>query len=152
MIPAHGTTRGWVDHFSHPSGPTPGPAPTLDSFEGPTHPLLESKQGKLLLVFAASSCSPSPSKALPEFLIWLLINRYWLKSPRTQVSNKSNTHLVETIHGILNFDLFPGQLGIAGYSRIRSRDARSSDKPQHLAAMQSQGEQIHLQPSVSVPR
>ena len=141
MIPACGITRGWVDHLSHPSGPTPGPAPTLNSFEGPTHPLLDSKQGKLL-VFAPSSCSASPSKALPEFLICPLISFYWLK-----VSNKSNTHLIETIRGILNFDFFP-----PGYSRILSRDAGSHDKPQLLAATWSQGKQIHLTTICSVPR
>ena len=62
-------------------------------------------------------------------------------------------HLVETTHGILNFDLSPGQLGIAGYSRTRSLDARSNDKPQLLAAMRPQGKQIDTLTTIcSVPR
>ena len=136
-----------------PFWPNPWTAPTLDSFEGPTHPLLESKQGKLLLVFAASFCSPSPSKALPEFLIWPLINCYWLQSPRTQVSNKSNTHLAETIHGILNFDLFPGQLGIAGYIAwyaLVMPGAVTSHSTQQPCGHRVD-KQIRLQPSVLYP-
>ena len=136
-----------------PFWPNPWTAPTLDSFEGPTHPLLKSKQGKLLLVFAVSFCSPSPSKALPEFLICPLINCYWLKSPRTQVSNKSNTHLAETIHGILNFDLFPGQLGIAGYIAgyaLVMPGAVTSHSTQQPCGHRVD-KQIHLQPSVLYP-
>lgn len=41
-------------------------------------PLLGNKQGNLLLVFAPSCCGRSPSKALPEFLVWPLVHLYWL--------------------------------------------------------------------------
>ena len=54
-----------------------------------TLPPSGSKQGNLLLVFAPSCCSASPNNALPEFLVWRLINFYWLRSPRTQVGNKN---------------------------------------------------------------
>lgn len=41
------------------------------------------------------SCLPGlqrgPHKALPGFLLWLLLNSYWLRSPRTVVSNTSIT-------------------------------------------------------------
>ena len=80
--------RGWADHLIH-SGPThrSAPAPALTPFKGPALPHWGSEQGYLLLVFTPSCCSTSPNKALPEFLVWPLINFYWLKSPRTQVSN-----------------------------------------------------------------
>ena len=72
--------RGWANYLSHPSGPNPPSTHLRDQLSG-------SEQGNLLLVFAPSCCSLSPSKALPEFLIWPLVNFYWLKSSRTQVCN-----------------------------------------------------------------
>ena len=55
-----------------------------------------SKQGHLLLVFAPSCCSVSPSKALPKFLIWPLINFYWLRRWPHFLSEVSLTTLTMT--------------------------------------------------------
>ena len=55
-----------------------------------------SEQGNSLLVFTPLCCSKSPSKALPEFPVWSLINFYWLRSPRTLVGNRNTGHL--TLH------------------------------------------------------
>ena len=75
--------RGRADHLSHTSCPTQEPPlllPRLRNHLSPPPP-----QGHLLLVLAPSGCSMSPSKALPEFLVWPLISFWWLKSPRTWV-------------------------------------------------------------------
>ena len=56
--------RGWAEHLSHP----PSRPLDLTPFKGPAHHPLRSEQGHLLLVFTPS-CT-SPSKALPEFLVW----------------------------------------------------------------------------------
>ena len=89
MILAHTTTKGVGRPPKPPSGLTldlPLPSSHLrDQLSPPPAP--GSKQGNLLLVFSPSCCSTSPSKALPEFHFWPLINFYWLKSLRTQVSN-----------------------------------------------------------------
>ena len=81
--------RGWAAHLSHPSGPTHPTAPTQTLFKGPACSTSGSEQGHLLLVFPPSCCCSNSNKALPEFLTWPLINFYWLKSPTTQVGNKS---------------------------------------------------------------
>ena len=73
--------RGQADHLSNPSGWTHWLLPHPRSIEGTS--LLHSEQVHLLLVCAPSWCSPA--KAWPEFLIWPLINFYWLKSLRTWV-------------------------------------------------------------------
>ena len=76
----------WAGHRSHPSSPTHGPA--LPSPHLRNQPiLLESMQGHLLLAFIPLCCSMNPNEALLEILIWPLLNFYWLKSPRTQISN-----------------------------------------------------------------
>ena len=87
MIPAHRTTKGvrpptppvWGDPWTCPPIPFKGPAPPPQgASKGPWY------------LFSLPH-NTSPSKALPEFLIWLPINFYWLKSPRSQVGNKSKT-------------------------------------------------------------
>ena len=56
---AHNPTWRWSDYLGHPSGTlSPGKEPVC-------------------LVFAPSCGSRGPSKALPEFLVWSLINFYW---------------------------------------------------------------------------
>ena len=92
MILAQGHHRvAWADPLSQPSDPTHRPAPVVSPFKelAPACPLGE-EQGHLGLVFTPCCCSSSqsPSKALPEYLVWLLIDFYQLKSPRTCVSNK----------------------------------------------------------------
>ena len=51
-------------------------------------PQRASKQGNLLFVFALPCWSRDSNKALPEFLIWPLINFYWLRRPRILAGNK----------------------------------------------------------------
>ena len=46
---------------------------------------------KELFVLAAPCCSRDPNKALPEFLVWSLINFYWLRRSRTLGSNKDTS-------------------------------------------------------------
>ena len=70
--------KEWAKHLSHPSSLTPGRTPTLTPYREPVCPSLESEQGNLLLVLAPHWCSRGPNKALPEFLVWPLINFYWL--------------------------------------------------------------------------
>ena len=67
------------NHLSHLSSPAPGRSPTFTSYKEWAWPLSRSRQGNLLLVFTPSCSRPrSPSKALPEFLVWLIVNSYWL--------------------------------------------------------------------------
>ena len=64
--PLHSTLpKGWANHLSHASCPAPGHTPTLTPYKEPARP-------------APPCCSRGPSKALPEFLVWPLINSYCL--------------------------------------------------------------------------
>ena len=84
--------RGWTDHLSYSSTTTHPSSPTLTPFKEPAVLLWEWAR-ETVFVFAPSCCSMSLNKALPDFLIWPLINFYWLKNPRTQVSNKHITSI-----------------------------------------------------------
>ena len=75
MPPALNTTEG----AGKPPKPsfwpkdTPLPSPHINNkFTIPSR----REQGKLLLVLALYGCSRGPSKALPKFLVWPLINFY----------------------------------------------------------------------------
>ena len=46
---------------------------------------------KELFVLPTRRCSGDPNKVLPEFLIWSLINFYWLRRSRTLGSNKDTS-------------------------------------------------------------
>ena len=70
MPPALNTTKGEGRLPKPPLRPDPWTHPY------PAHPSSGSQQGNLLLVLAPPCCSRSPNKALPEFLVWLLINFY----------------------------------------------------------------------------
>lgn len=77
--PLHTTLpKGWTNHLNQPSVLIPGHTPTLIPYKEPAWPPLESKPGKLLLVFMPSSGPRSPNKALPEFPVQPLINFYGL--------------------------------------------------------------------------
>ena len=91
--------RGWADHQSHPSSQTHPSAPFSFHLRNP--PPSGSQQGHLLLLLTPLCYSMNPNKALPEFLIWPLNNFYWLKSPRTQVSN--NELRLELNHEFLHY-------------------------------------------------
>ena len=70
--------KAWADHLCHPSSPTPRYSPTLTPDKELAHPPRHpgNQQGNLLLVLAPLCCSRDPKKALPEFLVWPLINFY----------------------------------------------------------------------------
>ena len=72
QAPALNATKGWAEHLTHPSGPTPGHTPTLIRNQ------LASPQRASKGTCYLSSLPPaaSPNKALPEFLVWPLVNFY----------------------------------------------------------------------------
>ena len=75
------------DHRSHFSSPTP-PSSHIRTQIAPSSPPPPGRELRnLLLVFYPSYCSRSPNKTLPEFPVWLLINFYWLRNPRTLMGN-----------------------------------------------------------------
>ena len=88
--PVHITPpKAWANYLSHPPGPIPGHTTTLTPYKESARPHWASEKGNLLLVLAPPCCSRVPNKALPEFLVWSLINFYWLRRPRTLVGNKA---------------------------------------------------------------
>ena len=81
--PLHTTPpKGWADHLSHTSNPTPGHTPTLTPYKEPARPASGGDQGNLLFVLAPPLLQQGPNKAWPEFLFWPLINFYWLRKPK----------------------------------------------------------------------
>ena len=77
--PLHTTPpKGWAKHLSHPCSPTPGHTPTLTPCKDQASPSQwASEQGNLSFVLTPRCCSRGRNKALPEFLVWLLVNFYW---------------------------------------------------------------------------
>ena len=70
-------SKGWTNHLSYSSSPTPRhtpPFPYVRSQLTPTQGAI--KQENLFLVLSPSCCSRGPLRALPEFLVWLLVNFY----------------------------------------------------------------------------
>ena len=95
--PALNFTKGWENHLNRLSNLTPGHTSILTpSKELPTL-LSGSKQGNMLLVF--SPFWRGLNKALPEFLIWLLVNFYYLWKAKNPGQHQQ--HLVESISLIL---------------------------------------------------
>ena len=73
---------GWG--LSHPSGHPLNTSPPSPCIRNKLYPTQErSKQGNLLFILAPLCCSRGPRKALPEFLVWLLVNFYWLGEARS---------------------------------------------------------------------
>ena len=108
--------KWWAEHLSYPSDLTPGHTPTLTPWKEPAYPpTLGSKQGDLLFVFHPfCSWSSNPSKALPEFLVWPLVNFCWSGGrPRTLVSIISNT--VTPREGESKIKLSTSELGSFGF-------------------------------------
>ena len=58
--------KGWADHLSHPSDPTPGLTLTLAPYKEPACPCPPSLGNK------GNCCSRDPNEALPEFLVFFL--------------------------------------------------------------------------------
>ena len=83
MVPANSTVKGVGRPPEPPLLPDPPIYPSPHTiWENSSPSLPRSKQGHVLLVFVLSCYSTDPSKALPKFPVWPLINYYWLKSPR----------------------------------------------------------------------
>ena len=77
MSPSHGATKGWADHLSHTSIPTPEYTPTLAPCKEPAIPPNPGEGARKPVACSHSPCcSRVPSKALPEFPAWPLINFY----------------------------------------------------------------------------
>ena len=75
--------EGWASRLCHPSSHplnTSPPSPRMRKLY-PTQG--GSKQGNLLFILTPLCCSRGSSKALPEFLVWLLVNFYWLGEARS---------------------------------------------------------------------
>ena len=71
--------EGWIKNLSQSSDPTPGhtlPSTHIRNKLPLTLPWRVSEQGEPV------TCSPSPNKAFPEFLVWSLVNFYWLEKAK----------------------------------------------------------------------
>jgi len=84
--PLHATPpKRWAKHLSHLPSLTPGHTAILTPYKEKACPSLgASQQGNLLFVLIRPCCSRCPNKG---FLVWPLINFYWLKRPRTLVGS-----------------------------------------------------------------
>ena len=82
--PAPYTTKGWANHWSHPCSPTRGHTLTFTPYKEEVCPLPweAHKQGNLLLALAPCCCSRGPNEAFPVFLVWPLVNFYWLRKAK----------------------------------------------------------------------
>ena len=88
MPPAHTTTKGWSDHLSYPSSPTPGHTPTLTPYKEPAHhPRQGVSKGNCYLFSLTPAAAGAPVKPCLNFLPGLLsISIDWGR-PRTLVGN-----------------------------------------------------------------
>lgn len=80
--------KGREDHLRYPSG-GPWTHPTLSPGKEPARPLPPATEACCL--FLPAQLLRGPHNALPGFLLWLLLNSYWLRSPRAPVSNSTIT-------------------------------------------------------------
>lgn len=92
--------------LSHPSSLILGYTPALTLYKKQARRPSSweaSKQRTLLFVAPTSSYSRDPNKASPKFLVWPLVNVYWLRRPRTLRGNSSSG-------GLLAVEVWPHQL------------------------------------------
>ena len=69
--------QDWLaKHLSQPSSQTPGCTPTLIPYKVPAWPDSGEGASKGIWCLFSHLCSRGPNKALPDFLVWLLINFY----------------------------------------------------------------------------
>ena len=79
--------KRWTERLRHPSKPAPWAHPALCAYkETACSPQQANKQGTCC--FFSFPWSWVPSKP-SEFPVWPLINFYWLRRPRTLVSNNT---------------------------------------------------------------
>ena len=77
--PLHRTPpKGWANHLSNPFNLTPGHTPTFTLCNEPALPSRGANKRNCYLFFTHPCHCRSPNKALPEFLVWPLINIYCL--------------------------------------------------------------------------
>ena len=82
MLPAYSPPKWWAKHLSHASGLTPGHIPTLTPYkEQACTPPVASKAREPILCSRRPCSHPTPcirssNKALPELLVWPLVNSY----------------------------------------------------------------------------
>ena len=143
MPPAHNTSRGWANHPSHASGPTPGHTPTLTPYKEPAHPLLGNEQGNLLLVFVPPCGSRGPNKALPEFLVWPLINFFWLRRPRSLISIRITWETLQSseifptnVRFLVKWEWRDHFLAWEVWTGLNSRAVREASEKEQLAGRQ----------------
>ena len=86
---------GWPDHLRRPSGMTYWSIPCLLPSNNQIAP--QQKARAPFFWF----CGPSPNKALPEFLVWPLINFYWLRAQGLQSAAESLCCIIGTNIGQL---------------------------------------------------
>ena len=85
MVSANSIIKGVGRPPEPPLQPDPPIYPYPLAIWGNNSPSIpRSEQRHMLLVFVPSGYSTDPSKALPKFPVWPLINFCWLKSPRPQ--------------------------------------------------------------------
>ena len=88
---AHNTTKGGQTSWATPLVGRLDPCLSSSHIRNQLAPLSKraSKGTCCLFSLPVCCCCRGPSKALPEFLSWPLINFYWLRRPRTHISNSA---------------------------------------------------------------
>ena len=84
--------KGWANHLSHPSAHplnTPLPLPCGKNQLIPT-PHLGDVAREPLTWFCSPLLYECPRKTFPDLLFWSRINFYWLRRPRSLVSNNNS--------------------------------------------------------------
>ena len=80
--------QDWLaKYLSHPSRQTPGCPSTLIPYKEPAWPDSGEGASKGIWCLFSHLCGRGPNKALPDFLVWLLINFYRLRRSRTLIGN-----------------------------------------------------------------
>lgn len=123
--------RGWADHPSHASGLTPGKeAAYLQLRERPKDPV------------TCSHSPVAPNKALPEFLVWPLINFCWLRRPRTLVIHTTCSPTWDSSEGLF--------VGLSGHSVGNTAKCNFFSLPNHASPCPSHS--LTTQAELLIPR
>ena len=83
--------RRWADHLNPSSGQSHPPSPHSAHLRNKLNFCLGEWTKESVTCFLSLL---RPNKALPQFLIWPLINFYWLKNSTTQVGNTLTYNLL----------------------------------------------------------
>ena len=91
--------KRWAIHLSHPSGLSSVLTPTLTWYKEQAElPLRECAGARPPVCSCSLLLQHGSHKALPRFLVWPLINFYWLKRPRTLVSNRRTWQFISGLN------------------------------------------------------